>query len=223
MSTQTTLSAATAELETDDEHACPWDGCERSFDTDMGVKVHHARAHGESIAGVKVDCAECGQTFREYPSRVERYDHDFCSKVCSEAFQEQKVEVDCAECGQTTRKKPSKAERNDHNFCSGTCSEAFHTGENNPQWNGGPAKYGPGWNERKRESVRERDDRECHVCGMSEAEHLTAHGCKLHVHHVRPAREFDDPEKRNAMGNLTSVCHSCHREWEGLGIIPDRR
>jgi len=93
-------------------------------------------------------------------------------------------------------------------------------GPANPNWEGGPEPYGKGWNEQKREDVRERDGRECRGCGKAEEQHLNEYGRKLSVHHIVPARQFEGPERRNAKSNLISLCVDCHRRWEGIPLRP---
>lgn len=93
-------------------------------------------------------------------------------------------------------------------------------GEDHPSWNGGQEPYGRGWSESKKESVRERDARRCRFCGLEEIKHKRKFGEKLHVHHVIPARKFEDPERRNSMENLVTLCKSCHMKWEGIPLVP---
>jgi transposase len=99
------------------------------------------------------------------------------------------------------------------------------TGEDHPNWNGGERPYGPGWNERKRQAVRSRDNHTCQDprCSVTQGEHLNNHGEKLHVHHLRKAREIEDAEQRNAKSNLITLCRECHRRWEKIadtGLVP---
>jgi len=97
-----------------------------------------------------------------------------------------------------------------------------YTGEGNPNWSGGRANYGHGWNKTKKKAVRRRDGHECQSCGMSQEDHLEEHGRKLDVHHIRPARTVGDPEERNAEENLISLCISCHHLWEQMAPLrPD--
>jgi transposase len=114
-------------------------------------------------------------------------------------------------------------------YCVGTFLEKHDiearsvTGEDHPMWNGGKLPYGPGWNKSKRRSVRERDGHRCQDCGIIQTEHQAEYDEKLHVHHLIKARDIDDPEERNAMENLITLCRDCHREWERLseaGIRP---
>jgi transposase len=96
-------------------------------------------------------------------------------------------------------------------------------GKDHPDWNGGGKRYGPGWNRTKRATVRERDGMACVACGMTQQKHQREYDEKLHVHHLIKARDIDDPEERNAVENLITLCRDCHREWERLseaGIRP---
>jgi len=99
-------------------------------------------------------------------------------------------------------------------------------GEYHHNWDGGPAPYGRGWTEPKRRKVRERDDYECQSarCSMTQAEHIDEYGQKLHVHHLHKARDIDDPEERNKMDNLITLCRDCHARWEKIadaGLQPE--
>lgn len=95
-------------------------------------------------------------------------------------------------------------------------------GEDHPSYKHGGAAYGKGWTEEKRERVRERDGRKCRVCGLSGAAHREKFGQRLHVHHIQPAHTVDDPDYRNSMDNLVTLCHPCHERWEGVPLCPQR-
>jgi len=59
---------------------------------------------------------------------------------------------------------------------------------------------------------------------MPQADHTDEFGEKLHVHHIIPARQIDDPEERNGMNNLICLCRRCHGVWEEIpGLRPDTR
>jgi hypothetical protein len=75
-----------------------------------------------------------------------------------------------------------------------------NTGEGNGQWKGGISKepYPTVWSFRLRESIRERDNRECQICGKRE------NGKHHDVHHIDYNKMNIDPV------NLISVCHYCH-------------
>lgn len=92
------------------------------------------------------------------------------------------------------------------------------TGSEHPNWEGGRIPYGSGWNDKKRQTVRDRDGYTCQdpQCSVNQQEHLDKYGEKLHVHHLRKARNIDDPNKRNAKQNLITLCRDCHKQWEKI-------
>lgn len=102
-----------------------------------------------------------------------------------------------------------------------THSDWVPSGEDHPRWNGGLFPYGRGWNEEKKELVRERDNRECQSCGRSESEHTDLFGKRHSVHHIQKARSFDNPERRNRPSNLVTLCETkeCHRKWERMSPL----
>lgn len=69
-------SCETSESQTE----CPT--CGDSFDSESGMKIHHAQAHDESIAGVSVECENCGNSFRKRQYEFEIYDSHFCGDDC---------------------------------------------------------------------------------------------------------------------------------------------
>ena len=66
-----------------------------------------------------------------------------------------------------------------------------------------------------RDRALERDGRRCRTCGARAEEFL------LHVHHVRPFREYgyvpgrnENYRQANQIDNLVTLCPSCHRRAE---------
>jgi uncharacterized protein YjcR len=97
---------------------------------------------------------------------------------------------------------------------------ASSSGEAHHSWRGGQSyNYGPGWNDRKKRLVRERDQYECQRCGISNNTHMENHGQQLHVHHIVPARYIDDPYERNAKSNLVTLCRTCHFKSEQMAPL----
>jgi len=74
--------------------------------------------------------------------------------------------------------------------------------------------YGDNWHEKRREAL-ERDGHECQACGVNTED------CYLDVHHIRPIKRFDTPERANTLDNLVCLCRSCHRQWEGIPLRPE--
>jgi hypothetical protein len=78
-------------------------------------------------------------------------------------------------------------------------------GDRAPNWRGGKSfePYCPKFNCALKEEIRDRYDRRCLLCG------LTENGEKLHVHHC-------DYNKMQGCGkrawNLVPLCHSCHNK-----------
>lgn len=174
-----------------------------------------------------LECDFCGDPVSRKPSVAEKQNNTFCSEVCwgnwlsenrvgEDHPEYSKVDVECEWCGEIYETLRPERTR----FCSASCNNEWLSsisGKDHPAWNGGESsriKYGPGWNEKKRQTVRQRDNFKCQVCGMTEEEHIEDCGRSLNVHHQTPAREFDDPHVRNHPDNLITLCASCHVKVE---------
>ncbi|MCA9925321.1 MAG: DUF1998 domain-containing protein, partial [Anaerolineales bacterium] len=79
-----------------------------------------------------------------------------------------------------------------------------------------PNDYGPNW-QQQRKLVLERDNYRCRTCGALGKDGSVS----LHVHHIRPFREFgyvpglnDNYKEANRIDNLVTLCPSCHRRAE---------
>lgn len=106
---------------------CPT--CGESFDSEHAVKIHHSKAHGESIAGVEVECDVCGHAYRVPPSRAATHDRKFCSAECKSEGYTDRVSLVCDHCGAEFERKRSLADSERH-FCSNECKgKAYRTKE----------------------------------------------------------------------------------------------
>jgi DEAD/DEAH box helicase domain-containing protein len=74
-------------------------------------------------------------------------------------------------------------------------------------WTNDPNNYGPGWAQ-VRDRVRARDKYTCQVCGAVETNR------QHDVHHKVPFRAFPSFVEANRLGNLTTLCPSCHHKVE---------
>lgn len=112
------------------EWECPT--CGDVFDSENGMKVHHTKLHGESIAGAEYDCDYCGTTYREMKSEIEAYERNFCSQDCYDKYKSDeirgeshpdydRVQLECDYCGEITEKRPCELEGQDHHFCGQEC------------------------------------------------------------------------------------------------------
>jgi 5-methylcytosine-specific restriction endonuclease McrA len=204
--------------------SCPT--CEESFVNERGMKIHHSKIHGESIAGVETVCSWCSSTIRRQKDRASG--DSFCDDVCyGEWLSRNKTgeknpnwsggneDVVCQNCGEEFEKIPANV--SDLNFCCEGCRTEWISnnwvGENHPAWTGGSSQYLDGWHKRRKE-VRERDDYQCQNCGVEQSEHEEEHGMKLHVHHKTPRKEFDDVKTADRDDNLVTLCTSCHARVE---------
>lgn len=133
---------------------CPTCG-RTDFKSGTGMKLHHAKAHGESIAGVEVICDQCGEIYREPQCSAER--SRFCSNECQAEWRSESghfvgetnprqyasstVEVECAWCGHEKTVYRSRFEENERHFCDQRCQGDWYSenriGEDTPNWNGG--------------------------------------------------------------------------------------
>ena len=130
--------------------ACPTCG-RTDFKNMHGVKIHHHRAHGESIAGVEVGCANCGASKRVSQARYEQTDRFFCNDDCQGQWQSDHlagedaanwqggtVTVGCDNCGTSKEVKQHVYEGNEHHFCDHDCwgewASKTLSGENSPRW-----------------------------------------------------------------------------------------
>lgn len=86
-----------------------------------------------------------------------------------------------------------------------------------------PNDYGPNW-QQQRQKALQRDDYRCQTCGAGPdfvGHDRPQSGLGLHVHHIRPFRDFGYvPEQNesylqaNRLDNLITLCASCHRRAE---------
>ncbi|MBT3320880.1 MAG: DEAD/DEAH box helicase [Anaerolineae bacterium] len=75
------------------------------------------------------------------------------------------------------------------------------------EWNNDANDYGPNWTE-IRDAARARDFFTCQICEQDESER------QHDVHHKIPFRNFTDADEANMLGNLVTLCRSCHRKAE---------
>lgn len=59
---------------------CPT--CGDEFANEQGMKIHHKRTHGESIAGQLVVCDHCGGEYREERWKLDRNEGAYCTREC---------------------------------------------------------------------------------------------------------------------------------------------
>jgi len=104
---------------------CPT--CGSAHSSVKNMKIHHHHAHGESIAGVSVNCYSCGNEMRVRPYRAEKYDHHTCSDGCQrdlisdlKSGEHNKLLLECENCGDEVKKWPSQV--HDSVYCNRECA-----------------------------------------------------------------------------------------------------
>lgn len=119
--------------------------------TALLTAVRKGLAFAGTSVGMEVVCDNCGDVTEKKPCRVERSEHDFCSRGCSDEYQKVQFqgeggpnyrgggEYTCKVCGETKQTTPSKAD--ERKYCSQECMAEDYkqreSGEGNPMWNGG--------------------------------------------------------------------------------------
>lgn len=215
---------------------CPT--CGKILGNEHGMKIHHARSHGESIVEEESSCERCGNSFSYNPTYS---DGKYCSPACfheSGHSEESKDAISEANSGREVTWKEKISESHKGKTHTEEAKEKMRgprpslrgennpmsreevrqkmvenlpdrSGGNHPNWEGGhESYYGPSWTFELKEKVRERDNRTCQDCGVEEAELPQ----RLDIHHKIPFRLFgvEKHEKANEIENLISLCRSCH-------------
>lgn len=209
---------------------CP--SCGRDdFSSDLGMRMHHSYAHGESLSILSLECEACGSTVERVKAEVERNDKVFCDIDCQHEWQSENwhesthpvwkggdVEMECSSCGEVTYGRPCDERKYENHFCSRECQFGWMSdnwsGESHPLWKGGSLSYdyyGSNWISFS-EKIRRRDSHRCWFCGLSSSAHKVINGKDLEVHHLESVRE--KREKNQDPSNVLTLCVPCHRRFE---------
>lgn len=200
-------------FERDDHHYCSRE-CSSQWRTENLLGEDNPHWKGGMA---DVECAWCDKALKVYQANDRYYDVHFCSVGCegkwksenqsgenSPAWKGATVEVECDYCGDLFSRYQSHVDRNRYCFCDPDC-RANWLDENA----GYDVDYGPEWSEIRERAIKFYGSR-CQRCGKTEEEHISVHGCSLHVHHVERVDKFDDPNDAHDMDNLMPLCASCH-------------
>lgn len=127
---------------------CPT--CGDVFDGESGMKVHHANAHGESIAKTECECAWCGADIEVKDHIYDRTDNNFCDESCRGEWLSEnnsgephpnydKHSLVCDWCGCEFSRGRDLASKSERDFCTQKCYGKWlsenNSGEDHHQYN----------------------------------------------------------------------------------------
>jgi len=119
----------------------------------------------------------------------------------------------CINCSNEFEKEKWRSESKTHTnqYCSVFCRSEYKknnlSGENAKDFVGGQQTYrGKNFNKIRLEVI-DMQNGHCIYCNAQI-------GKSLHVHHIKPFRYFDSPEKANCLSNLIGLCNHCHMKVE---------
>jgi len=169
------------------------------------------------------ECPVCGKTFKKRVYR--KCQAVYCSRQCAYEGRalgftrrrvikpyncKRKVPRNCLMCG-----KPFIYGNKRQKYCSRKCFESSHKirmrGSGNPSWIDGSSYNkrcfrGVDWDEKRLATYR-RDNWTCQICGVKCGKK------RIQCHHIIPYSTTKD----NRMGNLITLCASCHATLHNRG------
>lgn len=196
---------------------------------DCGVEFYDAKARrtycedcysegGEkngNYSGAKAvsECRRCGDSFEYYPSDKEgvycpscvKQANEFLGTPYAETVEVERIERTCDYCDEQMTVLACERRQGHGRFCSDDCKHSWMS----DQFGEGEAVYNGRWRQVRRKALQ-RDDYRCQKCG-DRAHEL---GQNPDVHHIRPVRTFEDPQRAHRLDNLISLCKSCHARVE---------
>ena len=165
-------------------------------------------------------CQYCGKTFYRDPSRAKHGRGIYCSRDCQYSSAKgtrgatEVITFTCLNCGKSFTLYTSRVrdKKGAGKYCCRKCRDEHWHSENHPHYidGNGTNWHGPNWYSQRRKALK-RDLRTCQHCQLTEAESLGLYEQPLAVHHIKPFRLFADYKEANALSNLITLCHSCHR------------
>lgn len=167
---------------------------------------------GRKRQGQYIPCSICGKTKYYSQSTLDAKKY-YCSQACKQKGQIKEITKKatpkiCKLCG---KEFVQKGNGTNQQFCGRTCASkaidhGYFTGEGNPCWKGGITPKNKAARQTLeyklwRNSVFERDEWTCGVCGKR------GNGT-LHAHHIKLFS--DNKGFRTALDNGITLCKQCH-------------
>jgi hypothetical protein len=239
MSESASGEADSGSVPKDKEFSC--DACGKVYDSQRALSNHESKTHGGPVGGGGVDCPGCDRSYsskeglKTHLSGSNECDGGFDCDLCSKAFptkrgrdhhmkevhgEDVRPFIECHLCGEKRQVDPNYVEKSERHFCTDGCYKEWSRermkGEKNPLWRGGGILYyGTNWKEARKKAL-ERDNYRCQYCGIHDSDVDES----LHVHHIKPLRNFEEDESPHELRNLVSLCRACHKKWEGIPVRP---
>jgi len=183
-----------------DSVECPTCG-KSDFDSRHYMKIHHANAHDESIAGEDVECAYCGEITTKRPHEIQDFDENFCSIECSNQYKREnrggenspnyrggKTECECEYCGSEILRY--KSQQYEKTFCDKECHKKYQ-------------------NESKENTGRVESKWSTYECGSCGCEVERLDSAVKHVNNIFCSKECKDKHHSKRMKGSNNPC------WEG--------
>lgn len=208
---------------------CLHTDCDREFDTLNGRNTHIGMVHDmETLSLNLLKSLEERPKYQEVvnktgisPTVYEKYFGSWSNALEKAGFETWKrtgesnpswnggkETVYCEYCNKEYQVTPSLIERS--RFCSNNCKHSWMSenlvGEDSHSWKENVVDKSNHYNgiyNNVRRRVKNRDNG-CIVCGEE----------KVDAHHIKPVKEFDDPENAHTMDNMVSLCRKHHKEYE---------
>ena len=111
----------------------------------------------------------------------------------------------CKNCNKLYRKR----DLNKADFCSHPCY--WESKRENLSANHKNFLLSSNWIKKAKE-IRNRDEYECRICGITNEKQIKKYGKSLHVHHIIPRKIRPDLKLNNY--NLITLCSECHPKQE---------
>jgi len=189
------------------------DGCVSKWLRRHDIPTRSANARRNRV---ERKCPNCDSLFETTPTGTK-----YCSQSCyfedldmptgEDHWSYSRVEIECENCAEVFTVANINSDQ--RKYCSRSCFTEDHdfvSGEDHPCWNENRRyrQNGKLW-KRTRRDCRARDGYQCQICGVDEPDDQ-----QHDVHHLIPVRYFEDSADAHTLGNVVTLCRSCHMQWE---------
>jgi hypothetical protein len=173
--------------------------------TNSGLRIRCSLPYELKPSRQKIHPSDCNIKMESEIIGVKRLENKPGEAIVTRHY---KARFYCVECHKTYQKCKCKVYVSADTLKGGRCGQIRLTGEQSPFWTGGsPAKrVGGYWRRLRREIIAEQKG----ICSNC---HKYV-GQSLHIHHIKPYREFESGVEANNITNLIGLCNYCHPRAE---------